>query len=453
MCNDEKSKLETKCSSVYYCSTDCQTADWPSHKLLCKSFAAQKASQRPTKDHKLAILFPDSRQSPELIWISVEKEDGELGSKIPADTLRFFGGPEAAPSSTFVETSPRIDRRILHNAIEIIYLSGAQYSFSTPPNKSIDRILGPSLYRPHTWKGPVIAMRIAGLDVSLKQYDDISLVDYRHAIDHFATFGYPEPPSSLAATPRKRMQAVRINCASEQLIHHVGTFSPVEAPAHSLQRYGYTVGTLLPISVKIGVPMRAWKCPNLLMSHAAPRPRDDDDRDYGPDNPTASVIAVQPDAKSADFGMMPPHWQTEVGNVLLVREDGLDLDLALAERFCKWVEWSLWPQFESALDIFGAVTPTGMPDAREAAARKQRLADKITLKEMEAYVQVSRQANVSEASKTQQEIHGPEEPGPDTKGMLEHLKEATRIDKEYGQAIVELADEGQQDYDLSYVTK
>ena len=45
VCGTEGAKLCAPCSSVAYCSKECQKEDWPNHKAACKALRAQKSEQ------------------------------------------------------------------------------------------------------------------------------------------------------------------------------------------------------------------------------------------------------------------------------------------------------------------------------------------------------------------------------------------------------------------------
>lgn len=41
-CGNEASKCCQYCPSVYYCKKECQRADWPVHKKICKKYEAEE---------------------------------------------------------------------------------------------------------------------------------------------------------------------------------------------------------------------------------------------------------------------------------------------------------------------------------------------------------------------------------------------------------------------------
>jgi MYND finger len=434
-CGNQMSKLDTRCGSVYYCSSECQKADWPTHKLLCKAFAEQTEAQRPSQYHRRAILFPPDQISPKMIWVRCDTAD----SSIPIDVSTILGVDISKVSRQHIQKSPRLDRRTLTNTLEIIYLEYEMLNASNRPNKSIDRVLGNRLFRPQEWRGPVIVLRKRGLDLIPKIYDDISLAEFRHAIDHFQTYGYSTLNDQAKTKPtRERLKGVKVNCVGEQALHKVDAFSLIEVPSHSLERYGCTIGQISPISRLIGFPIRVWKC--------SEEERPKNVTNYNTDNVSATLIFLNPDPTSPQFGWSPSHWQSDLGNVLLVREDGEDLAVNLAETFCRWCEWKLFPLFEGALGLFG-----------DEKLQRRQVVDEITRENMEKYG-LELENNAKSASppvvgqiETPETLIGPEEAGPDMTSMLKQMRDANRSDKEYVDAIMELADAEQEDYDLSYL--
>jgi MYND finger len=440
-CGTQRAKLDTRCGGVYYCSNYCQKEDWPSHKLLCKAYAAQSELQRPSPSHRRAIFFPEEQTSPSLIWVLCDTSDGS----IPNDVHQYLGEDVTSPSRHLIQKNPRLDRRLLCDTIEVIYREDHMLDNTRRPNKSIDRILGPTLYRPQEWRGPVVVLRKRGMDISPKIHDDITLVDYRHVLDFFAVHGYNSKNKTRKKPARERLHGVKINCLGEQSLHKIDTFAPVEVPSHSLERYGYTIGEAPPIATLLKLPLRAWKCPA--------RERPSEASTYATDNVSATLMHINPDASSPEFGWTPSHWQTDLGNVLLVRDDGKDLDVNLAETFCRWIEWKLFPQFESALGLF---TDASAPSP---ATARQEVVARITRADMDAFGLELREHEPKGPSQWDEEgnedvnMETRESGGPDLGFMLEQIRDAKKADRQYGQAIHELADEGQTEYDLSYVPK
>ena len=63
------------CGEAWYCSTDCQTKDLPTHQLLCDSFAPNNLTfadvLRPSPQHVRAMVWPARSDKPELRWVHV----------------------------------------------------------------------------------------------------------------------------------------------------------------------------------------------------------------------------------------------------------------------------------------------------------------------------------------------------------------------------------------------
>jgi hypothetical protein len=80
MCNKPGLKRCTRYEAIYYCGIECQTTDWPVHKILCKTFTTTfKATQHPSSAHVRGICFAEGEEQPRMIWLHTRKdENGEF---------------------------------------------------------------------------------------------------------------------------------------------------------------------------------------------------------------------------------------------------------------------------------------------------------------------------------------------------------------------------------------
>lgn len=72
-CGQPASLTCTGCKNIKYCTRPHQTADWSTHKLLCKSFA--DLEQRPDDRYRRAILLPENKKKPCFVWIPTITEN------------------------------------------------------------------------------------------------------------------------------------------------------------------------------------------------------------------------------------------------------------------------------------------------------------------------------------------------------------------------------------------
>lgn len=94
---------------------------------------------------------------------------------------------------------------------------------------------------------------------------------------------------------------------------------------------------------------------------------------YPTSNGTANKLFQEPDVKKPDWGWAPLHWQSDIGDVLLVNANGGDLSVEDAELLCRFCQRKLQPLFEDALGA-GLVRRT-----------KKEVVDFITAENMQAY--------------------------------------------------------------------
>jgi len=273
MCNKSTAKQCKQCRSCYYCSQDCQKSDWSSHKLLCKDFPTQ--APRPSLDHKRAIFFPVDRTKPRMVWLLCERkvDDEEYGNR----TLYEIVNPHSylGPDRPFVGTT-----RIEHNPIRnrnlgsgMVYWAPRKDGYSVSlkfrdafledgyaVNRSLLTSVGTSGTTPHQWCGPIVAVR----ETPFETYDDITLGDFRHIIDHvisYRTTELRESGSYQEGHLSTKIRGVKICCYGEIKLHSSEPYILVDVSRAYPTRLTYGEGEVSPISKLLGMPLKLWKDP------------------------------------------------------------------------------------------------------------------------------------------------------------------------------------------------
>jgi hypothetical protein len=94
-------------------------------------------------------------------------------------------------------------------------------------------------------------------------------------------------------------------------------------------------GSLFPLSQLIGMPIRLWKLP---MSG------------FRDTNVEAAYLNINLDPARPSFGWAPPYWQTNVGQVVAVRENGKDLTKRDISMLCHYATDRMQPAVEGILE-------------------------------------------------------------------------------------------------------
>jgi len=344
MCDSKPGLLCTRCQSCRYCSKECQAADWSSHRLLCKKYAER--SSPPSESHRLAIEFPQEKRNPRLIWVLCEKKFDD-GPRERAFVSAFLGKDNPNSGHRLVRRNPRRDRDLI-NTIEVVFRDTFLIDGSKP-NRSLYNAVGSTS---HDWRGPSVVLRKKGLSRDPNFYADISLADYRHVLDYFATYGDDnvsvlEQGINPPTRSYNAVLGVKVTCFGEQKLHSAKPFVQVLVPVTHVERNNlYPEGEISPISRLVGLPIRAWK----FTTKGEWQNRADWEFNMHPDsNLTASKLFMEPEICSPGWGWAPMCWQTGIGNVLLLRADDTDLLVEDAELLCRFCEWKLQPLFEDAL--------------------------------------------------------------------------------------------------------
>ncbi|KAK8009981.1 hypothetical protein PG990_008946 [Apiospora arundinis] len=237
ICGAFSAKPCSHCCSTAYCSPECEQTDWPIHKTPC-SYLQNFRACRPSGSHYLGVWFPmtgDRQRLPELCWL--QAEEVEKGIFEPAQTqvdlmLRVPGRPAGcSPDNSavhVVRSNILRGRPRLPDSLHII--GGGRYPV----------------------EGPLLVYLKAGTDFDAPNMADVTLTDYRDAIDYLS---YYRPALSgslidlvggLTAHPdaspygddeyimtrlTQKVQGARINCVGDQLADPDGRrFVAVDVP-------------------------------------------------------------------------------------------------------------------------------------------------------------------------------------------------------------------------------
>ncbi|KAF7866920.1 hypothetical protein EAF04_005761 [Stromatinia cepivora] len=368
----KKENLEPHDSCVMCNKRPARKSDWSSHKLLCKKFSVQ--GDRPSKQHRRAILFPENSANPQMIWIRCERkylsDDGygeESYEKLHVHP--HLGQDRPFPGVLRIEYNPVRDRNLgsglvfwhprkegysiaLHHR-EAFLLDGSAI------NKSILSSVAASGTVGHSWRGPMIAIR----ETASELHEDITLGDFRHIIDWLISYGTTQSPESVDCSENDTSTAVRgvkICCYGEIKLHGSEPYISVDVPKGHMAHPGmkHREGSISTISELLGLPIRLWKCKDIDFWRDPPGWNENLN---APSNQSAAfmMMGTNPkdaetdlcfvDPKNSPWGWAPLYWSSDLGNVLATREDGKDLAVDEVRMMCEFARRKLQPMFEDSL--------------------------------------------------------------------------------------------------------
>ncbi|KAK4239708.1 hypothetical protein C8A03DRAFT_42707 [Achaetomium macrosporum] len=169
-CEEAANSVCNGCKHAWYCSRDCQVADWPLHKKVCKDFAgAGSDDNRPSPEHRRILFFPVHSTKPETKWVvyneAADDLFGLLGLKHP--DLDLFEtevrkmGLRAEMSRIPLHLKPVLaNRRVDHGLVVVTYTPNDPHhgAMEEPKlvNQSINGLTKPGYWRP--LPGPVVLL-------------------------------------------------------------------------------------------------------------------------------------------------------------------------------------------------------------------------------------------------------------------------------------------------------
>lgn len=221
-------------------------------------------------------------------------------------------------------------------------------------NKSIIATAGPSMARPLSFRGPMVAIR----EVDYDTYCDISLADFRCLSEYLRCYGASASTISRSSSihTARANRGVKIRRQGGNIPQRSDIFVPVDITANGSKLASFGEGALSPLSVRLGMPIRIWKYPTAK-------------DDAGVFNPDALSLLREIDPIHPLFGHPHPYWDAGIEDVLAVREDGQVLSVQDVRVMCG---------FGSIIDCDMVVNVM----AGSSMAGKRRISESITCENM-----------------------------------------------------------------------
>lgn len=338
LCGKADALLCLQCKNARYCSKECQTSDWPLHKLLCTQFKHFDHTKRPSDDAVTAILFPVNESKPKLVWLNNELN------------VRMHLSSTDSPHIISLNINERLDRRLIPT-LNICHRSKYLCDGSNP-NKAVSKILYLTSGTHHEWRGPVLVFANDDIEESRPGIKDITSTDFRHAIDYFCSYSPSILPAELPSSALK-IQGVRINCVGDREMIRRPAFEVVAISPTDRIFYEHDTSD---IADRIGMPIFTRQIP--------PEPMWANDGhnfrfSLGPfSNPDATFLHLCCDAKAEydaragilGWGWAGHKWQNSVGSVIVVRQDKEPLHPKHIEALAQFCRNEVASRFESAME-------------------------------------------------------------------------------------------------------
>lgn len=305
------------------------------HKLLCSEYRAH--TNRPGPAYQRAVVFAPQKKSPQLEWIEHEELfDDYTEVKWELSKLREHIGPGNPTPHRLQQQGNALRDRTLDHSIEIAWRDNF-LADGSPRNQAIATATqGIAQY---DWRGAVVGMRKKGTGLNPTTYEDMTLEDFRDMVDYLIMYGVEtsEEADSIIHRRGGKVKGVKVHCDGDKKLHHRTKYLSIDVPKmHPAFREAIS-----PISKLIEMPVRTRKYPV--------------DRRWkdvfgATDNQAVTFLYLCADPNSQMWGWAPPQWQSQVGSVLVVRDDGKDLTPDEVEVLCNFCQFEMQPLFEDSLD-------------------------------------------------------------------------------------------------------
>ncbi len=178
ICSQAATKLCSKCKVVYYCSRECQEADWSSHRFFCASLPFPP--KVPAKKSINGVLLNPESSTPRLVEVPLIEWHFEGKSSIIPEVEPLIKATFLARN--YMEINP-FSKKELRDVLVFEYRENFR-SDGSKANKWIDNVhKGRQL-----WRGPVLIYKVKGHDLFMLEqngYADVNMKDFKDIVDFF----------------------------------------------------------------------------------------------------------------------------------------------------------------------------------------------------------------------------------------------------------------------------
>ena len=387
MCNRPVGLRCQRCASAMYCSKECYTANWPSHKLLCEAYQGVKQA-RPNQVR--CIFFPHDQRQP-LFMFCPTRADGQLD-------IRSIGALVGEDFQTMaMDTNNRL-RRNLSRSIRLYH--SANPTNDTALNQAILAATCGTAVLPYSNRFIAVVFTESEDEttgVEVVRHHDANMADFRNIVD-----GLAEKPQvgRLDQTAGKQhtglvpylieenakvigtnadghtmtiplsIHCAKLNCNSEIKSNNIPRLEPVTIGwCHDL----FTRGDYSELSSLVWQSLMCIRTPTTTPRNV-----------QGPvfDSPALSwlMIDLRP---GKTFASVPLEYGSLAGNAIFARRDYAAIDLEFIEPLLDFAQYHV-----RALSRRYA---SKRASAATEAARTEQMLSEITPQKYVQYVELRRE--------------------------------------------------------------
>jgi hypothetical protein len=277
MCERPGEQACAGCHAIRYCSQLCQKADWPLHKLLCKTYKNFDDKIRPKAHdnciYKRAIHFSESGNAPRFVWVRFHGPSSQGSAKVDTEFI--------SPECKMLPPIKEIMRSLVLNRplFRSIWVAGHHWPRSADDilharkeNKSllkVDKELS-EWFHGHLvafgHNGATNPTAPGGIATTAPWYDqpyDLTPLDLRHIVDRMRAehFVSGREFKIYQEGSVEKVKGVRMNCHGDHKICQEPTRVNVDV-AKALCSQNSDLPS--PLADKIGVALIIRKLPNTL---------------------------------------------------------------------------------------------------------------------------------------------------------------------------------------------